>query len=151
MGIWSEARIICGCRIDIYPELLEYLKQYDPEFIVNFTDDPNHGDDEVYNKTDKCGLQFYDIRIVINRWLKSHFPDIRIAESCPIYDCDHDEKRYYLAFKLSLSQIGTSTSISEAITSLNNLCIDNYKKVFEILFPEEEYSEPKIFAVAYIW
>lgn len=159
MGIWNEAKLICGNEIELSLDLLKYVKRHDSNFTVKFTEDPNHGDDnnEIYkckNKRknkDKGGQQLYDIQIVLNKWLEEHFSDITIEDTSPWYDCDYNEKRYYLAYKLAISETEAKTSINDMITTFANLNIDNYKAVFEILCPEDEYQEPKIFAVPHIW
>jgi hypothetical protein len=146
MGICSGAVIICGQKVEIYRELLENIVEYDPIFTIKYTDDSDHEQDngEVYKH--ESSEQWHDVVYVLNKWLEDHFPDITIIITSPHYDCDYIYKRSHLAFKLKISEFWEESTIQNTIAELNTLNFDNYRKVFEILFPDCEYKEPKIYA-----
>ena len=139
MGIWSDGKIICGYRIYLDSELVDRIKNYDKDFKI------------IDDNCEEVSGEIELIHCSINKWLEEKFPNITIVSSIPQYDCDYEKFRFYITFESDLDEINGEFSIKEIISKLQNFDLESYEKVFKIMLPDEEYQEPKVFAVSHIW
>ena len=77
--------------------------------------------------------------------------NIAIDDSSPKYDCAFNEQEHYLVFRLPCSKISQKTSVTDMITMLNSIDMNEFETVYKILCPEEKYVEPMIQAIPYIY
>lgn len=147
MGIWYDAKIICGVEIRLSLDILRNIHSFDNDFVYDdFKYETDYGGD-ISSKS------IYKIRKKIDAWLLEKYPTLKIYSSIPYYDCDYNKRRYYLALRLSCSDSVDDISLSDFITILNNVNVDEFRKVFAILFSDEseKSSEPIIQGIPYIW
>lgn len=153
MGVYHEAKLICGAKIEDFGKInLKNLKKHDPNFNQTPIDDEYCNKDNIltikdyknsdrWHYTDNPVKDEYYYESLINFWLKNNYPSFSIMANSPWYDCDVKYKTFCLTRiwkdEMSLKELREFDFEEE-----------KFKELYKIL--TGEIVEPKLIPVIFV-